>query len=679
MSGFKLGNISLGKSTKKYTRPLDFDNNTTMDFGFVQPLFCQLLLPDSDVSVSAKQLVRLAPMPCPSFARVSLVTKYVFVPWSDVCGYYEAMLSNMPYNGSVIPTSLPYTTNGVLMHVLLSNLYGTKVSVYKKNVVDGVVKYSLVSAVDGASVLSSLTEDWNDYYETFSNALASSFDNINTFTLASQSSPISPNSADYLYSLASQSLGGSYLFAFRFGTDAKHIRSILLGLGYSLALMDDNNVDILPIFAYCKAWFDSYSPKRSMAWTDTSIFELIKRFSDNYCPCFFDDDGSCYAELFDFLASCYYAQDDDFVSVHRSTIENVHARGLNYIKFDGTLGSVLNPSDSEQPYVSGTKINLIALDVVKRLTKFVAKDSIIGQKMSDWVRVHFNAQIANSLYEDVYQLSTSVLPLEINDVFSTSDTLSGDGGETLGAYAGKGIGFGNSGCKFHASKHGYLIALASIVPKGGYFQGTDTSLYGLDRFTLPSSDFDALGYEVTPNAFILGDNGYFDNSGDTSASYLPAYSKGFGFVPRFSGFKVKKSIVNGDMSRRGTINSMAPYYLDRILQTGDALFNTEDNNTYTLVKRLGCHIPQASDAWRYPTRYTWLGDFNRLFYNDSVWHGTSVPSSSWNGYVDEPMDDNFIVQSVFNMSVTDCLKPITMSYDTFDEDADNASVNVQPD
>ena len=35
MSGFKIGGISLGKSTKKYLRNTDFDNNTTMDFYFL--------------------------------------------------------------------------------------------------------------------------------------------------------------------------------------------------------------------------------------------------------------------------------------------------------------------------------------------------------------------------------------------------------------------------------------------------------------------------------------------------------------------------------------------------------------------------------------------------------------------------------------------------------------------
>ena len=65
--------ISLGTSSKKkYTRRVDFDNNTTMEFGFVQPLMSKLLEANSNINVSYKQLVRLAPMPCPTFGRISL-------------------------------------------------------------------------------------------------------------------------------------------------------------------------------------------------------------------------------------------------------------------------------------------------------------------------------------------------------------------------------------------------------------------------------------------------------------------------------------------------------------------------------------------------------------------------------------------------------------------------------
>lgn len=37
--GTSISKISLGKSGRKtYSRPCDFDNNTTMDFGYLQPL-----------------------------------------------------------------------------------------------------------------------------------------------------------------------------------------------------------------------------------------------------------------------------------------------------------------------------------------------------------------------------------------------------------------------------------------------------------------------------------------------------------------------------------------------------------------------------------------------------------------------------------------------------------------
>ena len=59
-------NIVLGVHRKKYTHNLSFDNNTTMDFGVLQPLLSQYMEPKSTIKVSAKQLVRLAPMPTPS-------------------------------------------------------------------------------------------------------------------------------------------------------------------------------------------------------------------------------------------------------------------------------------------------------------------------------------------------------------------------------------------------------------------------------------------------------------------------------------------------------------------------------------------------------------------------------------------------------------------------------------
>lgn len=673
MSGFKVGGISLGKSTKKYLRNTDFDNNTTMDFGFCQPLFCQFLLPDSNISVSAKQLVRLAPMPVPSFARVSLVNKFVFVPWSDLCGYYEAMLSNMPFNGSLVPTELPYVYNAYLAKSLLLSPFGSVATFYEiDSSVTSPITYKMCTFPEASSHIINLKQQWKDELDAHScsmNVLISSFQ--------SKENAVSPNSADYLLEFLSGEK--TVLAAFRYSTLAKHLRSVLIGLGYSLALQDWSKLNCLPIFAFYKAWFDTYAPKRSVAWTDTSVFKFIKGVSDNYLPnvCQNDDFPKVVLKA---LSDCYYVSNDDFVSVHRSDINNVSLGAFPYIDAHGTSQETNTFERSSSPTLYN-ELSLVALDVVKRLTRFVNKDSIIGQKMSTWVRNHFNAQVANSLYQDVYQVKTDVLPLQINDVFSTADTAdsSTKQGERLGSYAGKGIGFGDTGCRFHSDKHGYLLCISAIVPKSGYFQGTDTSLYGLDRFTLPSADFDALGMEVTPFGFVAGDIG-FTNMNANSTDKLD-YSAGFGFVPRFSGFKFKKNIVNGDMSRRSLIDSMSPYYLDRILQTGDALFLSQPDNKFAQIREFFPSLPKASEQWRYLTKYPWLGDYDRIFYNDDVYHGsTSTPVNTPNEDIalSAARPDNFIVQSLFTMKIQDVLKPLSMSYDTFDADSDNTSTDVKP-
>lgn len=675
MSGFKIGGISLGKSTKKYLRNTDFDNNTTMDFGFCQPLFCQFLLPDSNISVSAKQLVRLAPMPVPSFARVSLVNKFVFVPWSDLCGYYEAMLSNMPYNGSVVPTQLPYVYNAYLSKCLLDSSLGSVATFYEVDTtVPSPITYKMCTAMDALTYAESLATQWET--ELSEHACNKNF----SFTPAQfKDTAVSPNSADYLVNFVA---GEKHVIAaFRYSTRVKHLRSVFIGLGYSLALQDWSKVNALPIFAFYKAWFDTFAPKRTVAWTDTDVFKFLKHVSDSYFVNLGNDEDNMDV-VFKSLSDCYYVSNDDFVSVHRSTLENVSLNKFPFITELGVSTSTPNFTTSQQPYSYSTNaLSLISFDVVKRLTRFVNKDSIIGQKMSTWVRNHFGAQVANSLYQDVYHVKTDILPLQINDVFSTADTAdaSSQSGERLGSYAGKGIGFGDTGCRFHSDRHGYLLCISAIVPKSGYFQGNDTSLYGLDRFTLPSADFDALGMEVTPFGFIAGDIGYTDMTASTDQKL--DYSAGFGFVPRFSGYKFKKNIVNGDMSRRSLIDSMSPYYLDRILQTGDALYQSMADNKFAQIRQFYPSLPKASEQWRYLTKYPWLGDYDRIFYNDDVYHGsTSTPVDSSSEDIDgtAARPDNFIVQSLFTMKIQDVLKPLAMSYDTFDEDSDNTSTEVNP-
>ena len=113
----KIGAISLGRASKKYTHDMSFDNNTTMGFGFMQPLCSQLMYKGDKINLSAKQLVRLAPMPVPSFARIKAVNRAFFVPMSDVFPAWDALLAHQTVTTTVrsyIPQKLPRISNRFL-------------------------------------------------------------------------------------------------------------------------------------------------------------------------------------------------------------------------------------------------------------------------------------------------------------------------------------------------------------------------------------------------------------------------------------------------------------------------------------------------------------------------------------------------------------------------------------
>ncbi len=681
--------ISLGSSAKKrYTRKMDFDNNTTMDFGFVQPLLSQRMEANGDIRVSAKQLVRLAPMPVPSFARVAMHSDASFVPTSEVVPYYEAMLSGQSYSvGSTTykPTTLPTTTNAFLCYLVLlssrctvyqfSQGQSTQFSRYvysssdtSSNIPVSKLPNRVISKMSGAS----LTFD-----TTVPDSLIFGTTNDQDFD---DNSDVTPESADYIVFTPGIHDGNVKLaFCFEFSLEARHLRSILIGLGYCLNLNDRQPLSIVPLMSYYKAYYDLYAPQRTSNWLTTSCYKLIKYIEDNYYTTFYPLASSSvgspisnisqltfFQDLCASLTTCFYTSPDDYLSIHRST-PNLSPSSVSFNNIDGSPVT-LSSSEGHLPgYPGNVTTYLIRLQMLQRLTRYVNKDSIIGKKMSEWLKVHYGADVANSLFKDSYHLMHSCLDLQINDVFNTADTagVAGKGtGEHLGAYAGKGIGFGDMSFKFHAPVQGYVFVLATIVPKASVFQGTAPDLYCINNDTIPNPDYDAVGLEATPLGVFRDDNSLsLQFTGETVTN------KTFGFVPRYSGLKVKKNIVNGDMSRRGTFDSMSPYYIDRILTTNLLTSTPKDaSKGFYSVKYRSQDLPTASEQWRYPCRYSWLGNFDRLFINsgDALQHFDD----------DSNIADNFIVQSIFDVSVTDFLKPLSESFDTYEESSDTSTVDV---
>ena len=660
--------INLGFNSKRYSRDMSFDNNTTYGFGEIQPLLCQFLSPDSDIHISGKSLVRLSPLKFPSFARVRLELVSRFVPVTEVFSPFESLLSNIPFsNGSstFVPSAVPSIISNFLMIPLLQRSYCT---LYKVVPHDGVSTVLQFPSSTESNILRSLLG--------FPFILKSE----NSIIPVNHRVPtISIDGADFVFEFNDTSSEGSfYQLAFRLTPSGQRLRKIFVGLGYD-CLTDNYSkpliVSLVPLLAFYKAYFETYYPQRFVSFPNTNCFNLIQWLSALQDPVLStalrlsDKALSLLFPFFDDLSNCFYASEDDYISIHTSTPLNAsHSSNLpvvsdvtSAIVQSSTTSDLDNKGTTVPKFILGksTSLDSFLLKSLTRFTNYVSKDSVIGQRMSQWVKQHFNADIANQLFKDSHFIGRTSIPLNISDVFSTSDTALGSGssatGERLGAFAGKGIGFGNLEFNFHSQVHGYVFVFACIVPDSRTCQGVDPTLLSITRFSLPSPEFDALGYEVTDKRVFVPSNDISPLNQNSSSSQN--YS--FGFVPRYTGFKFKKNIANGDMSRRSTSTSMSPYFLDRLID-----HNHISRSTFVSTET---PIPSASPSWRFITRYGYLGNFNRIFYNDDDYNdfpfGDTLTSLS---YV-----DNFLSQTIFNVRVTDFLKPLKSSYDTISADDNN--------
>lgn len=678
-------NISLGRSTKTYTHNMSFDNSTTLPFGVVQPLMSQRLEAKSRLSIDMRQLVRLAPMPVPTFARMYMNNEVSFVPMVDVCPYYEALISGLSYSGTektYYPTKLPQTSNSTLLYLLLTS-DDTYFSIYDNTGLQIAPSDEYLLTLNGLL-----------FTELFGR---SSWTNPPVFPVLKEGqclfaydNAILPTGCDFFLNVQAQNTEQSYMIAFRFGPAARRLRSIFIGLGYSLNI-DNTAVSFIPLLSFYKAWFDLYYPVRDLSWTDTNAFKLIRYIEDYNFSFIFDTrafSSSCKKKMYDtFLAfisdlcNVFYVAPDDIVSVHRPTPSLAGGTDISYVDSTGDFVNGVTRNDlTYQPSLDGSNgISLISLQVLQRLTRYFNKNSVIGRRISEYVKVHYGADVANSLYKDAFHLHSFTFPLNVDDIFSTSDTFeqvsdTQSKGELLGSYGGKGIGFDKSHVEFTAPCAGYLFVLGSISTPTGYFQGNSGDLYVTDYDTVPQADFDALGFELSPRGQFFGFNDIYYNV-HGKANYLNL-GQGFGYVPRYTGLKYHKNIVNGDISRHSTAASLSPYHLNRILTPSVVDLHSVEKSGSVAKLNLdvkSVDLPGSSTAWRYLTSQQWLGDYNRIFYNA----GDLMPNTNdWYGYFGS--DDNFIVQTVFESKVTNNLKPLSQSFDTYEESSDNGTVDVKP-
>lgn len=691
--------INVGLAGKKRSQMnLDFDNSTTLNIGVVQPTMCREMVPNETFKVKVNSLVRLAPMPVPTFARMSLRHYHTFVPYSELWQPFTAMLSGQSYTNTSGSTFLPKTSPVFDFRFFAKFLFAfSDITVLDQNYEpiviskDDMSKYAdFVSRIKGSHYVgTSASYPTEGQCKIFDKQLIGSFytkigktrfvgstdsfspgvlrqggvyfqtnsENIDSYSTSTppsdmvydpQAGVITFDGADFVINYINDTTE-TYL-ACKLKTPFKTLRSIFLGLGYPFTLFTVDTTSpsskaFIPfnsfkLLAFYKSWFELFSPTREKTFNETNCYKLIKYSSglDNFNLSTYDLFESF---LLDLMVDCYYYLPMDYFSMSvdkpydqfgqtafsLNTGEAQNNKSISTVNYqDPTLGksvvSVNNQSNG---------INPLVMRLANRLLTFAGKNTVVGRQIQDYIRVHYGITGAEHHADDstVYKLGSSRIQINVSDVMSTADTDTAK----IGDYAGKGIGYGESDItEFTAKEFGCWITLSVIVPESGYCQGYLLENRSKNRFDYFAPEFDSLGYQVLERGELLSNH-------DVDTKFVvPSNTSNcnvaFGYVPRYSHYKVSKNILNGDLSLKGSRDFMLPYSFDRFIPTYKKEYYglTDDGKPlYRIVNP--DFIPSVIfDGFRRIDPTDRLGNYNRIF-----------------NYLSNDVD-HFILHNIFNVT-----------------------------
>lgn len=653
--------VSVSGVKKRQLFDLSHDVNTTSNFGFCQPLFCKEMMPNSKISTRLNTMVRLAPMPVPTYGRLSLRTYNCFVPYTDLLENFDNFLASQIYNSPIaayIPTALPQINNNFLVNFLMYNSYWT---VYKRS--GTTTTYNAITQADTAGQALARTAFKSDLVSNYNfdewpgaDIFYPSFNSMSA-TNSIGFSPIHADGADLLYVSKDQ----NYMFAIKFNTFGKNARKVLLNLGYSLNIENSTSVSLLPLFAYYKGWFDIFAPQlqQNEQYTDSNAYKILMYISIYNTPSFgsFGFDTTTFVAFKNFLTldipQCYYYYDTDYISAHTvNTAVSNNSGYLNLIQPNGSLNASSTTANHQtaQTLNPSNTLSKLSLDVVNRLTRYINKNTVVGSNVSKLIKTLYG--VNDNHLADVKLLHSESVDINIGEVFNQAGTP----GDNLGEYAGRGIG-SNQGdfCTYESRSFGCFFTYACVVPRSQFTQGLDYELLHIDKFRLPTPQFDSLGYQVS-NKNVL-----FDQVDATNFRNDEPTSNQFGYIPRYFEHKVKLSKISGDMSLRSTRASFLPYTLDKYIAPSElyVINNTDTSLVYESSKDAPVYLPSAGTVWRQCGLYPYLSNFNRIFNNI----GQNPLEYQ---YSEEDVADNFILHNYIECKYFAPLSSIKDSFDTND-------------
>lgn len=614
---------------------------TTSDFFKLKPIYIKEVLPGEDVDIDVTSLTRLAALQKPMYGDVRINLKSFFVPMRVVYPRWNDFISNTNGDNSVV-THVPTFSNKDIVEMMFQahspefNAYASGTSI--NNVI--------TQWVTGEDLTSAST--------TSDHVLTTKYD----FYLPIKRTDDSDN---------------YHIYGFVFTALGRRFYDILLGLGYNINFFNfydsnyrdkDQVFSAMPLMSYCKIYSDWFTNSQYGVTINTMQATLNTMANENDVTIaqleilanlitYVTYDRDMFVSAFDDPCSPNDAkgslEDIEFLDITQSEMyDNSYptTSDVNYVDTRGYPSGTNTPQLNLVSQSSGNELSITqySLDMLRKVTNYVRRNQIAGVRALDRYYSRYGYQLSSEKLMRSQLLESFNMSVDIADVMSTADTVSGSNGMQLGSYAGQGIAGGdNMSIRYNSDgEFGFLIITMNVMPYVKYFEGLQPHCSHIYVSEFYQPEFDGLGTDVIPQKYL------FNNTILASGYTMPTDVTGGTYVPKVPQTE-KQAVSNYSPDN---VYGWLPRYFDKktnpyAIVSGD--FRFESRNT-------------GLDAWHL------LRKVNTKFMDDSFWQHSE---NFTNGTADrEQYDrifqdstgqfDNFI--TVFNFRVKS-YKPVKRMFD----------------
>lgn len=435
---------------------------------------------------------------------------------------------------------------------------------------------------------------------------------------------------------------------------------LLMALGVGFDLQSDKAVDLSRFVACHLAWFNSFGITLYQGMETMRFRRLMASYESNYTWNYsyfveeYDPDSADYptADVVNFfgllreLADMWYTEEQDWVTSHsrqavvssdNGIVAEMNLSGTpnvgNRINVntdsqiddmtDGLNVDTTNPATGGHAYINAVLHSQLDSELLKRLYKVTNRNTIAGRRIAELLKAQGLGAYVKQCRSTF--IGHSAVDIEIFDVTATADSSNepDNVSSILGEYVGKGVGDGNSKWfSYESAEVGYIFDLAAVVPESGWSNGVDLTAFDVRAGQQYQPEYDALGLELSPKSIVTG---LQDSYSVRDASAQPSVNaESYGFIPRFTRYKVARNVMNGGYALHSVRKSFRHYNLDKIVDVGTRVIRRDwvDNNSsknYSSNKETKLltaeKLPIASPVYRYLGRYPWMANFMRIFAN----------------------------------------------------------------